>query len=138
MPNLTTWWPWVQRNLDAYDLTNADLARATRDHGDPVDVSVIGRWRNHGAEPTIPSVRVVATVFKRDIRDALIAAGLLTAEELHAPWVKPDDADLTAVPDEVILAELQRRMTSGRRRSRATAARRQQLRNGKLARLAAE
>lgn len=105
------WWPWVQRNLDARGWKPADLAREIRaELGHGPDESVIGRWRNKGATPTRESVRAVAAVFHRDVREALVAAGLVTARELDAAWADPSRIDLTIVPDEALAEEVAARL----------------------------
>jgi hypothetical protein len=113
------WWPWVQRQLDARGWVPADLAREIRKRGGGPDESAIGRWKNKGSAPTRESVRAVTAVFRCDrdgVRKAKIAAGLVTADDLDAPW--PDlsrlDApwpdlsriDLTAVPDEALAEQM--------------------------------
>jgi hypothetical protein len=114
------WWPWVQMRLDERGWIPADLAREIRKLGfvGP-DESAIGRWKNKGSAPTRESVRAVTAVFHCDrdaVRKAKIAAGLVTADDLDAPW--PDlsllDApwpdlsriDLTAVPDEALAEQM--------------------------------
>lgn len=120
MARSTRWWSWVQRWLDAYGWSPADLARAVKAEtgGDGPDESVIGRWKTRGATPTNENIRVVAKVLKRDVREALIASGLFTARELNAPW--PDYRTLLAsAPDEDFADEAQARLTR-RRHSPAT------------------
>jgi transcriptional regulator with XRE-family HTH domain len=114
MPRSSTsrWWRWVQRNLDARSWTNADLARAIRERGGSVDESVIGRWKNRGATPSPDSVRLVAKVFGRNIREAIIASELFTARELNAELLDPANTDLTRVPDELLIDELRQRIAA--------------------------
>jgi hypothetical protein len=109
----TQWWKWVDQHLNVRCWTNADLARAARQYGTSVDESVIGRWKNRGATPELQSVRAVARAFERDIREAAIAAGLLTAEEIHSPWPA---LDLAWFSDEQLIAEVQRRMMRPQKR----------------------
>lgn len=102
-----SWWPWVARELNRRDWTNADLARAIRAKtGRGPDESVIGRWRNRGTTPTRESVRLVAEAFGRPHRDALIAAGWLTAREFNADWTPPDEAAPSAMTDEELADKL--------------------------------
>jgi transcriptional regulator with XRE-family HTH domain len=109
----SSWWSWVQRNLDAQGWTPADLARAVElEVGDGPDESVIGRWKNRGTTPTVDSIRAVATVFNRDFRKALIASGLVTARELNAPWAR--GVDLTDISDDDLAREVQARLTRPR------------------------
>lgn len=128
MARLTSpWWQWVQRNLDALGWTAADLARAVQlEAGDGPDESVIGRWKNRGAEPTIESIRAVARVFHRDFREALIASGKVTADELNAPWARR--SDLATVPDDALALEVQARLT--RQRPGAAGRQRRRLSSG--------
>ena len=100
------WWPWVQRQLNARRWRPADLAREIRKRGGGPDESVIGRWKNRGSQPTRESVRIVAEVFHRDVREALVAAGLATAKEMAAPWGNPLGLDLMTVPDEALAEEV--------------------------------
>jgi hypothetical protein len=102
----------VQRNLDARSWTNADLARAIRERGGSVDESVIGRWKNRGATPSPDSVRLVAKVFGRNIREAIIAAELFTARELNAELLDPANTDLSQVDDELLIDELRSRIAA--------------------------
>jgi hypothetical protein len=107
-----TWWPWVQRLLDARGWTPADLSRATSGQG-RIDESVIGRWKNHGSRPEIESVRIVAKVFGRDIREAIVRAGFVTAKELNAAWPDLSEEDLAAgLSDDALIEEVRSRMRS--------------------------
>jgi hypothetical protein len=105
------WWPWLQRQLDARDWRPADLAREIRTRiGHGPDESVIGRWKNKGSAPTRESVIAVAEALHVDVRKALIAAGMVTASELDAPWADPSRVDLTSVPDEALAEEVLTRL----------------------------
>lgn len=117
MSRSSPWWQWVQRNLDALGWRPADLAHAIRNEvGDGPDESVIGRWKNKGATPTLDSVRAVAQVFHTDIRQAIIASGLMTARELNAAWPEWTEEDLARqLPDDVLLEEVRARLSRRRR-----------------------
>jgi hypothetical protein len=107
----------VRRNLDARDWTNADLARAIRHQfGHGPDESVIGRWRTRGARPNRESVEKVAAVFGVDIRKALVAAGYVRAHEIDAEWADPGAVDLSEIPDEALIEEVQTRLIGKHRR----------------------
>lgn len=104
------WWPWIQRQLDDHGMTSADLSRATG-----ITESVFSRGRlgklKDGPDPK--TVRAVAQAFGRNVREAFIAAGHFTAEELGAPW----DArlDLANATEEQLLDELCRKRIARRR-----------------------
>jgi hypothetical protein len=102
----------VQRHLDQRGWLPADLSRATRGQG-RIDESVIGRWKNHSTRPEIESVRIVAKVFGRDVREAMIRAGYATAKELNAAWPDLSDADLAArLSDDALIEEIRARLHS--------------------------
>ena len=117
----TRWWDYVERLRDAAGWSNADLSRAA-----DVDQSVIGRWQNHGAIPEPRTVRAVALAFGRDVREAAIAAGMFTADELmatDAPLIDPYTFDLSVIPDERLRDEVYERMRGKRRAAAAPKAR---------------
>lgn len=100
------WWDYVKLLLDARGWTRADLAHATG-----IDQSVIGRWERRGSTPSPRLVRIVAEAFDRDVREAAIAAGHYTAEELAgADGADPFTVDLTAVPHERLMHEVYSRV----------------------------
>lgn len=96
------WWRWVQRLLDANGWTLADLSRASGVH-----LSVIGRWESDSAIPHPPTARKIAHAFRRPVREAAIAAGHYTPEELGADL---GPLDLSSVSNEVLRDEVYGRM----------------------------
>lgn len=108
----------MQRNLDARSWTNADLARAIRERGGSIDESVIGRWKNRGATPSPDNIRVVAKVFGRNIREAILASELFTARELNAELLDPANTDLSQVDDELLIDELRSRIAARHEQAR--------------------
>ena len=97
------WAEYVQAHLDGLGWSNATLAAASK-----LDRSLIGRWLNEGKQPSIESIRAVARVFKRDIREALVAAGYFTEDEMKVSAPQPPDLHL--LDDDELLAEVKRRM----------------------------
>lgn len=100
----STWAAYLRKHLDRLEWTNSYLA----DEAD-LDRSLVGRWINGTAQPTVDSVRRVCKAFRRDIREGLIAAGLLTRAELHR--TSPDErTPLNMFNDDELLRDLRRRL----------------------------
>ncbi len=107
----TAWWDYVQRLMDARDLTAADLSRRSG-----VDQSVIGRWRDRGAKPSPENVRKIALALGQYVAQAAVQAGHYTAEELStSAVVDPEEVDLSAISDDRVLDEVRTRMRGGHR-----------------------
>ena len=102
VPNATGWAAYVQMHLDALGWNNTDLAQAGH-----FDRSLVGRWLNEGKQPSVESVRAVCKAIKRDIKEGLAAAGIVTEEEMAVQERQPD---LRRVSDAKLLAEIGRRM----------------------------
>src|SRR5690606_34833050 len=68
---------------------------------------------NEGTVPSIESVRAVARAFRRPVWEGLVAAGILTEDEL-AGRPASDTPDLRLIDDETLLNEVRRRMGRGR------------------------
>lgn len=111
LSGVTPWWAYVSRHMVARGWTAADLARASR-----IDQSVIGRWRDHGARPTPENVRKAAAGLNRNIREAIVAAGHYTPDELSEGGrlaILADEVDLTGVSHERLASEVLARMLAG-------------------------
>lgn len=108
VPNASTGWAtWLQMHLDALGWNNTDLGQ----HGG-FDRSMVGRWLNEGKQPTVESVRAVCRALKRDIKEGLVAAGIVTEAEMGTP-PRLLVIDLRRVNDRDLLLEVGRRMTRG-------------------------
>lgn len=110
----SSWAEYVQRHLDALGWDNATLSRVAQlPDGRRIDRSLIGRWINEGTQPSIESIRAVARALDRDIREGLVAAGKLTAEEVGMfidEDLPPTSPDLRLLSDDELLDEVRRRM----------------------------
>ncbi|GGP34189.1 helix-turn-helix domain-containing protein [Saccharothrix coeruleofusca] len=97
----SSWWQYVQANLDNQGWTTGDLARHTG-----IDRSRFTDWRR-GRSVSIENARTIARVFGASPLEVMVAAGLLTEQEAQLRRTRPDPAALT---DEELLAELGRRL----------------------------
>jgi transcriptional regulator with XRE-family HTH domain len=89
--------------------TAADLSKASG-----IDQSVIGRWRDRDARPTPENVRRAARGLGRNIREAIVAAGHYSAEELAERGRMNDPCDdLSGVSHERLTGEVLARMRAG-------------------------
>lgn len=79
-----------------------------------IDRALIGRWLRAETQPSVESVRTVAHAIGRATWEGLIAAGILSEEELIAAPDSPDEPDLRLVDDDKLVAEVRRRMGRGR------------------------
>jgi len=77
-----------------------------------IDPSMVGRWVRGETQPGIESIRGVCKAAGLDIREGLVAAGMLTEDELHfeAQTKKIYEPDWRRISDEAFLAENHRRM----------------------------
>lgn len=127
-----SWWEYVR------EITHGDNAveisrrvdRYIQDHPDEplerVAHQTIGRWsRNRSAIPSSPGVRAIARTYGANVREAYIAAGILTEEDLEDQpeqsrdpldrmmtglWARLDTAQKQTVVE--LLKELSRRNNS--------------------------
>src|SRR4051812_7848921 len=112
---MTPWWEYVARHMAARDWRAADLAQVSG-----LDPSVIGRWRDRGTRPTPENVRKTATGLGRPIREAIIAAGHYTAEEIDGAPLGTR-VDLGEISHETLAREVLARMRAGTARRRRPA-----------------
>lgn len=97
----TKWWEYIERGLTATGLTQSALADAVG-----VNRSSASGWKN-GSAPKPATVVAVAEAFGSPISEALVAAGLMTEEELGVNRTIPD---IELLSDDQLLAELNRRL----------------------------
>lgn len=97
----STWWQWVQRQLDDRGMTTADLTERTG-----LDRSRFTGWRR-GERPNLDTARLVAKAFDMSPLEVMVQARLLTAQEVSLRQASPDPGVLT---DQQLLAELGRRL----------------------------
>jgi transcriptional regulator with XRE-family HTH domain len=103
------WADYVQANLDSLGWSNSTLASQA-----DIDRSLIGRWLNEGTQPSVESVRVVTRAFGRPVWEGIVAAEILTEDELKATPPPSREPDLRLASDDTLLAEVRRRMRRGR------------------------
>ncbi|MDH6283146.1 helix-turn-helix domain-containing protein [Prescottella agglutinans] len=97
----TKWWDYVERHLAEKGMTQSALAEAVG-----VNRSSASGWKS-GSDPKPATVVAVAEVLETSISEALIAAGLMSEEELGVERTIPDIELLT---DDQLMAELNRRL----------------------------
>ncbi|NKS29604.1 helix-turn-helix domain-containing protein [Rhodococcus hoagii] len=97
----TKWWDYIERGLREKGLTQSALADAVG-----VNRSSASGWKN-GAAPKPATVVAVAEALGTPISEALIAAGLMTEEELGVNRTIPD---IELLSDDQLIAELNRRL----------------------------
>jgi transcriptional regulator with XRE-family HTH domain len=97
----STWWEWVERQLEDRAMTTADLSERTG-----LDRSCFTRWRK-GERPTMDTARLVARAFGMSPLEVMVKAHLISAQEARLSTSAPDPAALT---DQQLLAELGRRL----------------------------
>ena len=98
------WSAFIEAALANLGWSNGVLADAVGVHQ-----TLIGRWIKGTAHPSVESVRKVCEVLNCDIRDGLIAAGLLTRRELRMVKVGTTRPELEMFDDEELFFELHRR-----------------------------
>jgi transcriptional regulator with XRE-family HTH domain len=91
----STWWEWVERQLDDRAMTPADLGERTG-----LDRSCFTRWRK-GERPTLDTARLVARAFGMSPLEVMVKAHLISAQEARLN---------TSLTDQQLLAELGRRL----------------------------
>lgn len=97
-------WPdFIQRHLAARAWDKITLARVA-----DVDKSMVGRWLRGEADPAPESVRRVARVFRRPLRECLVIAGLYTEKEMYHKG--PQVPDVKLLTDEQLMDEIRERM----------------------------
>lgn len=97
----STWWEWVERQLEDRAMTPAVLGERTG-----LDRSCFTRWRK-GERPTLDTARLVARAFGLSPLEVMVKAHLISAEEADLRVLAPDPSTLT---DQQLLAELGRRL----------------------------
>jgi transcriptional regulator with XRE-family HTH domain len=100
----TRWANYLRHHLARLEWTNADLADAAG-----LDRSLVGRWINGEAQPTVTSVRKVCKAIRRDIREGLEESGLLTRAELRRTG-DTGKLELNMFNDDELLDEMRRRL----------------------------
>lgn len=103
----TGWGDWLRDQLAERGWIAADLIR----HSDEqISSSQTTRWLNKGQSPTFESVRAVCTVLGVRVIDGLLAAGLLSPEDIGATVITRPRT-LTETPNRELAAEFVRRLT---------------------------
>ena len=99
-------WPaYIEAALADLEWSNGALADAVGCHQ-----TLIGRWISGAAHPSVVSVRQVCRVLGTDIREGLIAAGILSRAELRMTWTGPGRPELELFHDDELIAEVMRRL----------------------------
>lgn len=91
--------------MERSGLSTSDLVRAVGVHR-----SRLTDWRR-GRSVSLETARALAHLFEVPILEVLVAAGLLTQDEADARPLR----DATSISDEVLVAELHRRLGMGER-----------------------
>lgn len=102
----TTWWEFVQDQLEKHGWSGADFERQSG-----VYRSRLASWKT-GAIPSVEIARATAKAFGVSISTAFLAAGFMNAEELAETAELPD---LAAFSDKALVRELERRLAGSRR-----------------------
>jgi transcriptional regulator with XRE-family HTH domain len=99
------WADYLKSHLARLEWTNAYLADSAG-----LDRSLVGRWINEEAYPSVDSVRKVCRAIRRDIREGLEASGLLTRAELRRTG-DTGKLELNMFDDDELLEEVRHRLT---------------------------
>jgi transcriptional regulator with XRE-family HTH domain len=93
---------YLVRALEGRGWNAAMLARDSN-----ISESNLGRWIKGTTLPSIDNARLLADALDVPLVEVLVVAGLLTPDEVGASVVTPD---ITALPDDALVAELGRRL----------------------------
>lgn len=96
-----SWWSFLDQQLRDRGWSPSDLARAAG-----VSQGRIADWRDSGTVPSVKNARVVAHALDLPVLVVLVAAGILTADEVDLPE-RPSLGDFTSLE---LLGELERRI----------------------------
>jgi transcriptional regulator with XRE-family HTH domain len=99
---MTTWATYVARV--ARTDVSTEIAKATG-----INQSSIYRWLKEEATPTTAHAARFAQIYGRNVLEAFVAAGFLSAEEAGVP--PAPEVDLTEVSAEELAREVTRRLT---------------------------
>lgn len=100
---MSTWWKWVERQLDERGLTRADLIRDTG-----IDHTRVSRWATGKGGVGVDAVRTVCEYLDRPIWSGLVAAGILLPHEV--PGGLPEPVSLRDFSADELGREVARRL----------------------------
>lgn len=93
---------WLDTHMRDRGLTPADLATAAG-----LAQSVVSRWRTGRVRPSVDNIRAAAHALRVPVVDGLIAAGILSPDDIAPPTAEVTAASLS---DEELIEELARRL----------------------------
>ena len=109
MNDVPSFGEYLQRQIDHRDdlSTVSDLARVTG-----IPQANLSRWMRGQSMPNAANFRELAEALGRPVLEVIVAAGLVTPEEVGRPLTAPS---LDALSDDELLRELRHRLASAAR-----------------------
>jgi hypothetical protein len=102
------WSRWLDSHLRRLKWDNVDLVRAA---DGAFGTDAVSRWRTGKMTPKVPAIREVCRALGLPAVEGMIAAGLITADDVGATLVTPPPARASALTSDELLAEIGRRLS---------------------------